>query len=78
VIIVAYLMYSISSEVMARLGTDKMYVTTLFVIVGVMRYMQICSIEKNSGSPTKVFLKDAFLQLSVLGWLVAVGIVIYG
>ncbi len=78
VIIVAYLMYSISSEVMARLGTDKMYVTTLFVIVGVMRYMQICSIEKNSGSPTRVFLNDAFLQLSVLGWLVAVGIVIYG
>ncbi len=77
VIIVAYLMYSISAEVMARLETDKMYVTTLFVIIGVMRYMQICSIEKNSGSPTMVFLKDAFLQLTVLGWLVAVGIVIY-
>jgi hypothetical protein len=39
--LIAYIMYSISNEVIERLGTDKLYTTSLFVFIGIMRYMQI-------------------------------------
>jgi 4-hydroxybenzoate polyprenyltransferase len=77
VVIVSYIMYTVSNEVIDRVNTDKMYVTVVFVILGIMRYMQISFVEKNAGSPTEILLKDRFLQLSILGWLVAFVVVLY-
>jgi decaprenyl-phosphate phosphoribosyltransferase len=34
-----------------------------------MRYMQIAFVQKKSGSPTEVLIKDRFIQLSILGWI---------
>jgi len=50
--------------------------TAFFVILGVMRYMQITFVEGNSGSPTKVVLRDRFLQLTILFWLASFFVVI--
>lgn len=77
VVIVSYIMYTVSPEVIDRVNTDKMYVTVVFVILGIMRYMQISFVEKSAGSPTEILLKDRFIQLSILGWLVAFGIILY-
>lgn len=77
VVIVSYIMYAVSPEVIGRVNTDKMYFTVVFVIIGVMRYMQISFVEKSAGSPTEVLLKDRFLQLSILGWLVTFGVILY-
>jgi decaprenyl-phosphate phosphoribosyltransferase len=75
--IVAYIMYTMSAEVIARFRTDKLYFTTLFVILGIMRYMQIALVEHKSGAPTEVLLKDRFLQFAILGWIISFGILIY-
>lgn len=75
--IVAYIMYTMSAEVMARFNTDKLYFTTLFVILGIMRYMQITLVENKSGDPSEVLIKDRFLQYSILCWIVSFGILIY-
>jgi 4-hydroxybenzoate polyprenyltransferase len=69
VVIVSYIMYTVSPEVMDRMHSDKLYVTTVFVIFGLMRYMQIAFVQKKSGSPTEVLVKDKFIQLSILGWI---------
>lgn len=71
VTIVSYIMYTVSPEVIDRIGSDKLYLTTFFVIVGILRYMQITFVENNSGSPTKIVLKDRFLQLTLTGWIVS-------
>jgi decaprenyl-phosphate phosphoribosyltransferase len=70
VTIVAYIMYTVTPEVMTRMGSNKLYLTVLFVVMGILRYMQITFVEENSGSPTKLMLKDRFLQFTVIGWLV--------
>jgi decaprenyl-phosphate phosphoribosyltransferase len=75
--IVAYIMYTMSSDVIARFRTDKLYFTTLFVILGIFRYMQITLVENKSGSPTEVLLKDVFLQIAIFLWIVTFGILIY-
>ena len=77
VTIVAYIMYTVSPDVIAKFETDKLYLTTFFVILGIMRYMQITFVEEKSGSPTEVLLKDRFIQLSLLGWIASFGILIY-
>ncbi len=67
--LIAYIMYSISNEVIERLGTDKLYTTSLFVFIGIMRYMQISVVENKSGSPIKILAKDTFLQIVLLCWI---------
>jgi decaprenyl-phosphate phosphoribosyltransferase len=77
VIIVAYIMYTVSPEVVDRLGTRNMYITALFVFAGLLRFLQITMVEKRSGSPTKIFLTDPFIQITVLGWIACFGALIY-
>lgn len=71
VTVVSYIMYTVSPEVIARLGTQNLYMTAFFVILGIMRYMQITFVEQNSGSPTEIVLKDRFLQLTILFWIIS-------
>ena len=71
VIIVAYLLYTLSPGAMAKHGTDLLYLTSFWVILGLLRYFQITVVEERSGSPTKIFLKDAFLQVTIILWLLS-------
>ncbi len=77
VIIVAYIMYAISGEVMERLHTDKLYYSVVFVISGILRYLQLVLIEKDSGSPTELLYRDRTLQFTLLGWIVSIGLILY-
>jgi len=76
VIVVAYILYTVSWEVIKRLNTEHLYLTSFFVILGIMRYMQITFVEENSGSPTKIVIKDRFLQITILFWLLSFYIVV--
>lgn len=77
VVIVAYLMYCTAPEVQAQWNAPWLYATTGWVVLGVMRYLQITFIEENSGNPTKVLLKDRFVQITVLGWFASFAAIIY-
>ncbi len=77
VIIVSYLMYTLSPDVINRIGTYRIYYTTLFVIAGVLRYLQIALVENNTGSPTKILYKDRFIQLVIIGWISSFYLLIY-
>jgi len=77
VIVVAYFMYTMSPEVLQRLGTYRLYYTCLFVLAGIMRYLQIIFVQATSGSPTKILYKDRFIQISLLLWIVSFYLIIY-
>ena len=77
VVIVSYVMYTSSPEVMERLGSHYLYLTSLFVIMGVMRYLQITFVFLNSGSPTQIVLKDRFLQFTLILWVVSFVWILY-
>jgi decaprenyl-phosphate phosphoribosyltransferase len=76
--LVAYILYSVSGEVIERIGSDKLYITSLFVFLGIMRYLQIMIIDRNSGSPIEVLWKDRFLQIVVILWGLVISLIIYG
>ena len=67
--LVCYIMYTVSPEVTARFNSHYIYLTTIFVLVGLLRYIQIAVVDKQSGDPTKIILRDRFTQLVVLAWM---------
>ena len=77
VTIVCYIMYTVSPEVTKRLGSDYVYITAIFVLGGILRYLQISIVKENSGSPTKVVLHDRFIQLMVVLWALVFAAIIY-
>ncbi len=72
-----YLMYCLSADVMLRLGSEHVYLTFIFVLAGLVRYMQLTIVMQRSGNPTKMLTTDRFLQMCVVGWLVAFAAIIY-
>ncbi|WP_448518544.1 UbiA prenyltransferase family protein [Rhodoflexus sp.] len=77
VILVAYLTYTISPEVTERLGTHRVYYTFVFVLAGMLRYLQITFMENNSGSPVKILYRDRFIQACLVGWVLSFYALIY-
>jgi decaprenyl-phosphate phosphoribosyltransferase len=77
IIIVAYLMYTLSPPVMERLGSSHLYYTSMFVIAGIMRYLQLIYVVNAAGSPTEVVYKDRIIQLTILLWILSFFVIIY-
>ncbi len=77
VTIVCYIMYTTSTEVIARMGSDYLYSTSFWVLLGMLRYLQITLVDLKSGSPTQILLKDRIIQVCILGWLLSFFIIIY-
>ena len=74
---VSYMMYTMSDDVAARFDNPYVYCTAIFVLAGILRYLQITVVENRSGSPTKVLFRDRFIQLCLLGWFITFLIIIY-
>lgn len=77
VVIVAYIMYTVSPEVTERFSSEYLFITTIFVIAGIMRYLQIVFVENKSGSPTRIFIKDKFILATIAGWILSFYLIIY-
>ena len=77
VTIVAYMIYTMSDEVANRFGSRYVYTTAVFVLAGLLRYLQLTVVGNRTGSPTKVLFHDHFIQLCLLGWILAFVLIIY-
>ena len=74
---VCYIMYTVDPEVIARMGSQYVYLTSVFVLAGIIRYLQLTIVDVKSGSPTKVLMKDRFVQCSIIGWIITFVLIIY-
>lgn len=74
--IVSYIMYTMSPEVVERFH-GHVYITSFFVLSGIIRYLQLTIVYLKSGSPTKILLKDRFIQACILGWIITFFVIIY-
>ena len=77
VTIVAYTMYTISDEIIQQLGDEKLFITVIWVIVGILRYFQLVFVKNQGGSPTKILYKDRFLQIVMTLWILTFVVLIY-
>ena len=77
VIMVCYIMYTVSPEVCNRFSSNYVYITSVFVLAGIMRYLQLTIVDMKSGSPTFVLTHDRFVQLCIMGWICTFLLIIY-
>ncbi len=75
-VMISYIFYTIDESVQERFHTDKLYFTSIFVLLGIFRYMQITFVEEQSSSPSKILLKDRFLQCAILGYICSFVVII--
>lgn len=74
---VCYIMYTMSDEVIERIGSEYLYLTSGWVLIGLFRYMQKTIVYGDSGSPTKTLYHDHFIQVCIIGWIMSFIAIIY-
>lgn len=77
VTLVCYIMYTVSPEVVSRFHAPYLYLTSIFVLAGLLRYMQLTVVDEVSGDPTKILLRDRFTQAIVVAWIMVFLLIIY-
>ena len=71
IVVVTYILYTVSQEIIEQFQSEHLYLTALFVIFGLMRYLQLSLVEKRSGSPTEIVLKDKTTIVNILLWILS-------
>lgn len=77
VLLVSYLLFITSEDVIIRYSNNSLLITFIFVLIGIFRYNQITYVYNKSGSPIKILFRDRFLQIILFCWTLTFFIVIY-
>jgi decaprenyl-phosphate phosphoribosyltransferase len=75
--IISYLMFSVSEHAVQHFGTEYIYVSTVFVLFGVLRYIQLVHDGAGADDPSTLAFRDRLLGLSIVGWLAVLYFLIY-
>jgi 4-hydroxybenzoate polyprenyltransferase len=75
--IIAYAIYTVAPETIAKFQTHQLVATVPFVAYGVFRYLFLIQRRGGGGSPSRALYRDPPLALAVAAWIVAVAMVLY-
>ena len=76
--LVAYAIYTVSPETIAKFQTNLLGLTLPFPLYGIFRYLYLVHQKEGGGSPSDMLLTDKPLLLCVALWTIAVALIIYG
>jgi 4-hydroxybenzoate polyprenyltransferase len=76
--LLAYALYTIDAQTVARFGTDRLLWTLPFPLYGIFRYLYLVHRRDGGGNPSEVLLSDRPILACVALWGAAVVLVIYG
>ena len=66
-----YCLFTVSDYAIDRYGSDLLYLTTFFVVAGVLRYLQLVIGKGTDAGPTEIALGDRFIQVTGVLWAIA-------
>ena len=75
--LVSYALYTMSPEVIEKLGTKYLNLTIPFVIYGMLRYLYLIYKKDGGGNPTSTVLGDIPLLIACALWLLTLGLILY-
>jgi 4-hydroxybenzoate polyprenyltransferase len=75
--LMAYVLYTLSPQVLARHGHHPLIFSTPWVVLGLLRYLGLVLRRGAGGDPSRLALGDPVLLLAVFGWLVTLGVILY-
>lgn len=77
IIIVCYIFYCISPENQKHYHSELLYISIIFVINGIFRYLKLALVNQSTYSPTIIVLKDRYLQITILCWILLMSYLLY-
>lgn len=77
--LIAYILYTVSAETIAKFGSDKLKYTIPFVLYGIFRYLYLIYQRNEGGSPEKALLNDMPILFTVVLYGLSVcALLLYG
>ena len=76
IIIVSYILYCTADENITRVG-NNLYLTSVFVLFGFMRYLQLIFVKNMGGDPMGLLYGDSGIQLILLFWISSFAWILY-
>lgn len=77
IIIILYFFWSINPLIMQKFQTDKLFLSTPLVIVGLLRYLQDVYLKNKFKDPIEIIYNDAILLTIFFCWIISIIIIIY-
>ncbi len=75
--VIAYTLYTTSTETIEKFGTRNLVFTTPFVLYGIFRYLYLIHQKNEGGSPESIFLKDRPILINIILYMVVTGLIVY-
>lgn len=75
--VLAYSLYTMSEETVARFETANLKFTIPFVLYGIFRYLYLIYQKNMGGSPEEILFNDKPLLIGIGLWILSIGVVIY-
>ncbi|MBI5024572.1 MAG: decaprenyl-phosphate phosphoribosyltransferase [Candidatus Omnitrophica bacterium] len=75
--IVFYGLYTVSPDIVSRIGSHNMVYSVVFVIYGMFRYLYLIHVKKQGDDPGEILSSDPSLLINVLLWMLFICIVLY-
>lgn len=76
-VLVAYIFYAISPDVIARHGHRAVVLSTPWVAIGVLRYIFLVFRRGAGGDPSRLAVRDPVLASATIGWLATLMYILY-
>jgi 4-hydroxybenzoate polyprenyltransferase len=76
--LVAYAIYTVSPDTIAKFQTTYLGLTLPFPLYGIFRYLYLVHQKEGGGSPSDLLLTDRPLLVCVALWALATAVIIYG
>lgn len=77
ILIVCYIFYCIAPENQHHYNSKLLYLSIIFVINGIFRYLQLAIVDQSTYSPTLIVLKDRFIQITIFLWTILMSYLLY-
>jgi len=77
VVIICYILFTLSPETVAKHGTHNLYSSSFWVIMGIIRYMQLTFVYQRSGSPSRILIEDMPLKIITVLWVIHIIFILY-
>lgn len=73
----AYVLYTLSPDVLARHGQHPLIFSALWVALGLARYLWLALRRGAGGDPARLAWRDPVLRVAVAGWLLTLALILY-
>jgi 4-hydroxybenzoate polyprenyltransferase len=74
--LVAYCLYTISAETVAKFGTRNLIFTVPFVLYGIFRYLYLIHQRAEGGTPEALIIRDKPLLIDIFLWVAAAALIL--